>query len=208
MNSLLTNLGYEPAFQRLTKPSIDGAENLIELSRDYIAPTGNIAVIVAECKDRLPHFQKALIKEYKRTYPDAHFLFISNKGKVFDLYNYATSKKLRPVTYNEIDRNTKLFKEKIQFFNASAVEGSADLRVQIEKAFETTDKITKKFYDNFKGIHEKLTKAIKGISNEADRKWYATTLLNRIMFIFFLQKNYVLQGDTEYFAMTNYLFIT
>ena len=72
-------LGYEPAFQRLTKPSIDGAENLIELSRDYIAPTGNIAVIVAECKDRLPHFQKGLIKEYKRTYPDAHFLFISNK---------------------------------------------------------------------------------------------------------------------------------
>ncbi len=38
-------LGYEPAFQRLTKPSIDGAENLIELSRDYIAPTGNIAFV-------------------------------------------------------------------------------------------------------------------------------------------------------------------
>ena len=194
----IDKLGYEPAFQRLTKPSIDGSENLIELSRDYIAPTGNIAVIVAECKDRLPHFQKALIKEYKRTYPDAHFLFISNKGKVFDLYNYATSKKLRPVTYNEIDRNTKLFKEKIQFFNASAVEGSADLRVQIEKAFETTDKITKKFYDKFKGLHDTLTKAIKGIKDEADRKWYATTLLNRIMFIFFLQKNYVLQGDTDY----------
>jgi len=191
-------LGYEPAFQSLTKPSIDGSDNLLSLSRDYKAPTGNVAVIVAECKDRLPHFQKALIKEYKRTYPDAHFLFISNKGKVFDLYNYATSKKLRPISYNEIERNTKLFKEKVQFFNASSVEGSADLKVQIEKAFETSDKITKKFYDNFKGIHEKLTKAIKGIKDEADRKWYATTLLNRIMFIFFLQKNLVLQGDTDY----------
>lgn len=192
----IDKLGYEPDFQSLAKPSIEGSDNLIALSRDYVH--GNISVIVAECKDRIPVFQRQLIKEYKKTYPDAHFLFISNSGKVFDLYNYSTSKKLKAITYNEIERNTKLFKEKVQFFNASSADGSADLKVQIEKAFEATDKITRKFYDNFKGIHEKLTKAIKGISDEHDRKWYATTLLNRIMFIFFLQKNHVLQGDTEF----------
>lgn len=192
----IDKLGFEPDFQTLSKPLIDGSDNLISLSRDYVH--SNVSVIVAECKDRIPVFQKQIIKEYKKNYPDAHFLFISNAGKVFDLYNYSTSKKLKAITYNEIERNTKLFKEKVQFFNASSADGSADLKVQIEKAFETTDKITRKFYDNFKGIHEKLTKAIKGIADEHDRKWYATTLLNRIMFIFFLQKNHVLQDDTEF----------
>jgi len=192
----IDKLGYEPDFQALTKPAIDGIDNLIALSRDYIH--GNVSVIVAECKDRIPAFQKQIIKEYKKNYPDAHFLFISNSGKVFDLYNYSTSKKLKAITYNEIERNTKLFKEKVQFFNASSADGSADLKVQIERAFETNDKITRKFYENFKGIHDKLTKAIKGIADEHDRKWYATTLLNRIMFIFFLQKNHVLQNDTEF----------
>lgn len=192
----IDKLGFEPDFQFLTKPIMDGSDNLIALSRDYLH--GNVSVIVAECNDRLPVFQKQLINEYKKTYPDAHFLFISNAGKVFDLYNYSNSKKLKAITYNEIERNTKLFKEKIQFFNASNTDGSADLKVQIEKAFETTDKITRKFYDNFKVIHEKLTKAIKGIADEHDKKWYATTLLNRIMFIFFLQKNHVLQDDTDF----------
>jgi hypothetical protein len=192
----IDKLGYKPDYQSLSKPSMEGIDNLVALSRDYVHK--NVSVIVAECKDRIPVFQKQIIKEYKNKYPDAHFLFISNAGKVFDLYNYSTSKKLKAITYNEIERNTKLFKEKVQFFNASSADGSADLKVQIEKAFETTDKITRKFYDNFKGIHEKLTKAIKGIADEHDRKWYATTLLNRIMFIFFLQKNHVLQDDTEF----------
>ena len=175
----IDKLGYEPEFKELTRPAIDSIDNVISISRDYV--NKSVSVIVVDCKDRLPFFQRQLIKHYKKTYPDAHFLFISNNGKVFDLFNYSTSKKLKAITYNEIEKNTKLFKEKIQFFNATNVEGSADLKVQIDKAFEATDKITKKFYDKFKGIHDKLTDGIKGIKEEHDKQWYATTLLNRLM---------------------------
>ena len=60
------------------------------------------------------------------------------------------------------------------------------------------DKVTKRFYDDFKKHHEVLTKFIKGIENLADRSWYGSVLLNRLMFIYFLQKKGFLEGDRNY----------
>lgn len=60
------------------------------------------------------------------------------------------------------------------------------------------DKVTKRFYDDFKKHHEVLTKFIIGIENLADRSWYGSVLLNRLMFIYFLQKKGFLEGDRNY----------
>ena len=60
------------------------------------------------------------------------------------------------------------------------------------------DKITKRFYKDFKQHHEVLTKFIKGIESFADRSWYGSVLLNRLMFIYFLQKKGFLEDDRDY----------
>ena len=60
------------------------------------------------------------------------------------------------------------------------------------------DKITKRFYKDFKQHHEVLAKFIKGIESFADRSWYGSVLLNRLMFIYFLQKKGVLEDDRDY----------
>ena len=60
------------------------------------------------------------------------------------------------------------------------------------------DKVTKKFYEDFKEHHEELTKFIKGIESLADRSWYGSVLLSRLMFIYFLQKKGVLENDRDY----------
>ncbi len=194
-------LSYEFTGEILAKPDIEGNDNIIEISKEY---SGNgIDVLVVECYDRILELQKKLIKNQKNYFPNSHFLFISNNGKVFDLYNISTSKKLKPITYNEIDKNISLFQEKIELFNIDEAEDSVDLRIRIEKAFETNDKVTKKFFDKFKSIHKKLQKAITGIDKKEDIEWYASVLMNRIMFIYFLQKHYVIQNDPN-FLITKY----
>ena len=60
------------------------------------------------------------------------------------------------------------------------------------------NEVTKEFYDDFREHHEVLTKFIIGIENLADRSWYGSVLLNRLMFIYFLQKKGFLEGDRNY----------
>ncbi len=61
------------------------------------------------------------------------------------------------------------------------------------------EKVTKKFYTEFQGQHLDFLELIKGIDDERDRHWYASVLLNRLMFIYFLQKKFFLNdGDGDY----------
>ncbi len=60
------------------------------------------------------------------------------------------------------------------------------------------EKVTKKFYDRFKQEHKKFLTFIKGIKDRADQEWYASLMLNRMMFIYFVQKKGFLDNDTDY----------
>lgn len=62
------------------------------------------------------------------------------------------------------------------------------------------EKVTKRFYIQFKEHHEALTDRIEGIpQNKArDRRWYASVLLNRLMFIYFIQRRGFLNDDSDY----------
>jgi hypothetical protein len=48
--------------------------------------------------------------------------------------------------------------------------------------------VTKAFFKDFQDEHGKLLLAIEGIPDPGERRWYASVLLNRLMFIWFLQK--------------------
>lgn len=48
--------------------------------------------------------------------------------------------------------------------------------------------VTKAFFRDFQGEHEKLLDAIEGVPDPRERRWYASVLLNRLMFIWFLQQ--------------------
>jgi hypothetical protein len=50
------------------------------------------------------------------------------------------------------------------------------------------EKTTKKFFAAYKDQHDVLLKHIQGIDNERDKRWYASVLLNRLMFVWFMQK--------------------
>ena len=60
------------------------------------------------------------------------------------------------------------------------------------------EKVTKKFYDRFKKEHQTFLAFIEGIDERTDRDWYASLMLNRMMFVYFIQKRGFLDGDLDY----------
>ena len=73
---------------------------------------------------------------------------------------------------------------------------------RVGAAFDV-EKVTKKFYELFKKEHDAFLKFTKGIPDEKLQRWYASVMLNRLMFIYFIQKKGFLGGDQNY--LTNKL---
>ena len=57
-----------------------------------------------------------------------------------------------------------------------------------------TERVTKRFYDEFQKQHGSFLKFIKGIEAIRDREWYASIMLNRLMFIYFIQRRGFLEA--------------
>jgi len=82
-------------------------------------------------------------------------------------------------------------------YNIDDVPGIVTVSEEVGKVFNV-EKVTKKFYDNFKSELIDFQKFIAGISVQVDREWYASLMLNRMMFVYFFQKKGFLDGDPDY----------
>jgi len=69
--------------------------------------------------------------------------------------------------------------------------------------------VTKLFFRDFQDEHHKLLDAIQGIPDPKEKRWYASVILNRLMFIWFLQKKGFLdvgkKSDGEHDYISNQL---
>ena len=68
---------------------------------------------------------------------------------------------------------------------------------RVRAAFDV-ERVTKRFYDRFKTEHDKFLKFLNGIPDLEMQHWYASVMLNRLMFIYFIQKKGFLNNDTDY----------
>ena len=75
--------------------------------------------------------------------------------------------------------------------------GIVDMAGRTRAAFNV-EKITKKFYELFKEEHTAFLKFVDGITEMGDRQWYASIMLNRLMFVYFIQKKSFLDNDLDY----------
>jgi hypothetical protein len=83
---------------------------------------------------------------------------------------------------------------------AFGLEDEANIAETVAKvgAAFYVERVTKKFYDLFKKEHDAFLKFTKGIPDEKLQRWYASVMLNRLMFIYFIQKKGFLAGDQQY----------
>ena len=69
---------------------------------------------------------------------------------------------------------------------------------RLKETFDV-ERVTKKFYKEFQEQHKEFLGYVKGIDNQTDKRWYTSVILNRLMFVYFLQrKGFIDNRDTNY----------
>ncbi len=93
--------------------------------------------------------------------------------------------------------------QKLQHLAVSLDEEEAltlpDVTGRVRAAFDV-ERVTKRFYELFKAEHAAFLKFLDGIPDEELERWYVSVMLNRLMFIYFIQKKGFLDGDRDYLA--------
>jgi len=95
-----------------------------------------------------------------------------------------------------------LSKLQAMVFDISAFESGTtsvlDVANSLKRALDV-EQVTKRFYEEFDRERTSFLNYIEGIDDERDRRWYASVLLNRLMFIYFLQrKGFIDNGNYDY----------
>ena len=85
----------------------------------------------------------------------------------------------------------------------SELDGQGNISItevasRLKKALDV-ERVTKKFYTEFSVEHLAFLELIEGIDDERQRHWYASVLLNRLMFIYFLQRKFFLNDGDEHY---------
>ena len=83
-------------------------------------------------------------------------------------------------------------------FDSSGNISVLEVANRLKKSLDI-EKVTKKFYNEFKDEKSNFIEYIKGIKEDRDIHWYASITLNRLMFVYFLQKKgFVDKGRVHY----------
>lgn len=91
--------------------------------------------------------------------------------------------------------------QKLQYLAVSLEEEESltltDVALRARQAFDV-ERVTKRFYDRFKTELDAFKKFLTGLPDDTQRSWYASVTLNRLMFLYFIQKKGFLNGDPDY----------
>ena len=82
--------------------------------------------------------------------------------------------------------------------SVSVVEVATRLKSALD-----VERVTKRFYREYEKQHLAFLELIEGVPDEHDRRWYASVLLNRLMFVYFLQRKGVLDGGRLDYLQAN-----
>ena len=103
-----------------------------------------------------------------------------------------------------------LFASKLQAMVVELSELDASGRMPVLEAARRiqaaldVDKTTKKFFVRYSEQHAKLLEQIEGIADDRDRRWYASVILNRLMFVWFMQKKFFIDNRNEHYLLTKF----
>lgn len=110
------------------------------------------------------------------------------------------------IEYEKLDQIDFLY-SKIDFLTFDLDEETTivDVKDRVQNAFAlNSENITKNFYVGFRKQHKLFSSFISGINdnlqdaNNKNKQWYASIMLNRLMFCYFIQKKGFLNGDFNY----------
>ncbi len=107
---------------------------------------------------------------------------------------------IRELSYDQGKTGTALLQHLrgIEFTLAEEASlGITDVTAKFRQSLDV-ERVTRRFYDGFRKELTAFQKFIAGFTEQGDRDWYASLMLNRMMFVYFIQKQGFLDGDEHY----------
>ncbi|HPZ09164.1 MAG TPA: Eco57I restriction-modification methylase domain-containing protein, partial [Candidatus Eremiobacteraeota bacterium] len=134
-----------------------------------------------------------------------HFIIYTDKNKTAQIWLWVRREAGKPLARRNhkytINQPGDSLIQKLQSIAFSLEEEDTltitDVTRRVKGAFDL-DRVTKRFYDRFKKEHSQFLGFIEGITETFDREWYASVMLNRLMFVYFIQKKSFLDSDPDY----------
>ncbi len=134
-----------------------------------------------------------------------HLVIFTDSVRTRQTWQWVAREPERPTAYKEYTyhrgQSPQAILERLEpiTFWLSDEEGLtiSGVTTPLKSAFDK-DSVTKKFYERFKEEHTFFLKALEGLAENDDREWYASVMLNRLMFVYFVQKKGFLDNDPDY----------
>ncbi|MEZ4525176.1 MAG: DNA methyltransferase [Desulfobacterales bacterium] len=175
-----------------------------------VAEKGGFRIIVfraAEDQD-LPDYSTRMLLDRKiaELYRE-HLLIFCNKNNTEQIWQIFVKEAGKPARLSQTrwhkgQEPELLYQKTANLFFTLDEEENITISDVVERVNENfrknVEQVTKKFYENFRKEHRKFIDFIKGISDLADREWYSSLMLNRLMFCYFIQKKGFLDSNLNY----------
>ena len=142
-----------------------------------------------------------------------HLIIYADKAKTKQIWQFVIQEPDKPRKTREIQFSINQDSE-ILFQRASGLLFTLDQEENItlvdviarfkENFAKNSETVTKKFYTEFKKRHNTFLEFISGIDDaigdkeNKNKQWYASLMLNRLMFCYFIQKRGYLDNNTHY----------
>lgn len=194
----IEELGWDRANQSLEVP-VDGQRFKLTM----VAQKRGLAVYVCSPMPdgSLPDSAlRSRIETQTRKYSHEHLIIFTSKDQKAQKWQWVRREPGKPTARREYEK-TEVILHRLQavMFEIAEEDDLTIIEVgqRVKKAFDV-EKVTKKFYDRFKDEHEDFLKFIKGIPDKEMQRWYVSVTLNRLMFVYFIQKKQFLDNDPDY----------
>jgi hypothetical protein len=139
------------------------------------------------------------------SYSREHLIIYSDALQQEQVWQWVRREKGKPLAPREyryhIDQDGESLVQKLEGLAIDFDEEDGltltEVAKRTKKAFDV-DRVTKKFYERFQKEHQRFLAFVEGIQERFDQEWYCSVMLNRLMFVYFLQKKGFLDGDRDY----------
>ena len=134
-----------------------------------------------------------------------HILIFTNVDYTKQVWQWVRREPGRPTTSREYEyyqgQSGQALLERLQglVFTLEEEEslGIIDVASRVRATFDV-ERVTRRFYDRFREEHAAFMRFLKGIPDEGMQRWYVSVTLNRLMFVYFIQKKQFLNSDENY----------
>jgi len=202
---LFNDMGWD--YDRTKQPIIID-DSVYQL--EAIASKSGFKILLCPSPDSKPlpdyYLRKQIETKVTKLFQEHLIIYTDNK-KYEQVWQFVLRQKGKPTKVTETRYNISQHPEFLYqrasglFFEIDEEENITIVDVTQRVAdnfYANAEKVTKRFYDQFKKHHTKFLTFINNIQQKVDQDWYASLMLNRLMFCYFIQKKGFLDNNTNY----------